>query len=311
MSEFSIAGLRALREVAERGSFTAAADALGYTQSAVSRQVAGLEAAAGAPLFDRAARGSLLTDAGTTLLRHAVGVIDQLDAAQRELEGLQTLATGRLRVGAFATAVASLLPRAMAAFRAQHGAIDVSLREGMSPAQLRRVASGATDLAVVGRLPGQPLDDRGLVLEALLDDPLLIAVARAHPLARQRTVDLDELAGERWIITSTSAGDPFHTLWDSVAWQPQVAFVAREWTAKLGLAAAGLGLTLVPGLAATAARDDVALVRIRSERPAVRTVSLATRADSALPAYARAFADALHEVAAELAVGLQQRIAAR
>src|SRR5271155_5041535 len=117
MAEFSVTGLRVLCEVASRGSFTAAAGSLGYTQSAVSRQVAGLEAAAGAPLFERAPRGVLLTDAGSTLLVHAVGVLEQLDSAKCELTGLRELTSGRLRVGAFPTAIAALLPRAVAAFR--------------------------------------------------------------------------------------------------------------------------------------------------------------------------------------------------
>jgi DNA-binding transcriptional LysR family regulator len=308
MADLTLVGLRVLREVAARGSFTAAADSLGYTQSAVSRQVAALEAAAGAPLFERGSRGVRLTDEGHVLLRHAGGVLDQVDAARRELGDVRGLAKGRLRVGAFPTAVAALLPRALAAFGSRHAGVEISLREGTTPSQLRRLRSGATELAVVGTLPGQPLDRDGLAFEPLLDDPLLLAVARGHALARRRIVDLDDLAGERWIAGSSDASETFLGVWDSLRWQPRVEFVAREWTAKLGLVAAGLGVTLVPGLAASAVRDDVALVRVRSERPPMRTVVLATRAATGPPARVRAFADVLHEVAAELAVDLQGRI---
>ena len=306
--DFSVLGLRVLREVAERGSFTAAAHALDYTQSAVSRQVAGLEAAAGARLFERAPRGVRLTNAGGTLLRHAVGVIDQLEAAKRELTGLGDLATGRLRVGAFPTAAATLMPRAFATFRARHAGVELLLREGTTPVQLRRLAAGATELAVVGSLAGQPLNDQRIVLEPLLEDPLLVALARGHPLARQRAVDLDDLADERWIAGSADASDTLLGVWPSLGWQPHVAFIARDWTAKLGLVAAGLGVTVVPGLAADAVREDVALVRVRSEQPVVRAVSLATRIDAQPTRYARVLRDVLHDVAAELAVELHRRI---
>jgi DNA-binding transcriptional LysR family regulator len=309
MAELTLTGFRVLREVAIRGSFTAAAASLGYTQSAVSRQVATLEAAAGTPLCERTARGVRLTDAGGRLLRRARTVLEEIEAAQRELEGVSETAAGRLRVGAFPTAVAALLPRAMAAFRVRRPAVEVSLREGSSPSQLRRLVSGAADLAVVGVLPeGRPTRDRRLVLEQLLDDPLLLAVGSDHPLARRRSVDLDDLASERWIAGSAKANDTFLGAWKWADWQPRVDYIAREWTAKLGLVAAGLGVTLVPGLAAAAVRRDVALVRIRSERTVSREVLLATRSGASDRADAAAFGERLHEAAAELAAELQRRL---
>lgn len=308
MAEFSVVGLRVLCEVAARGSFTAAARSLGYTQSAVSRQVAGLESAAGAPLFERAPRGVRLTDAGSALLRHAVGALDQLDAAKRELTGMRELATGRLRVGAFPTAIAALLPRAIAAFQARHAGIEVSLREGTTSSQLRRLPAAATQLAVVVATPSRGLDDERISFDPLLEDPLLLALARTHPLARERVVDLNDLAGEQWIAAGTDPGDTLLGVWPALDWEPRVAFIAREWTAKLGLVAAGLGVTVVPGLAATAVREDIALVRVRGGEPATRTIAVATRASSHQPPQTRAFADVLHEVASELAVELQLRL---
>src|SRR3954451_7607495 len=118
MADLNVTGLRVLREVAAQGLVTAAARTLGYTQSAVSRQVGALEAAAGTPLFDRTARGVRLTAPGESLLGRARTVLDELDAAQRELAGMAELATGRLGVGAFPTAMAALVPRALAGFQA-------------------------------------------------------------------------------------------------------------------------------------------------------------------------------------------------
>jgi DNA-binding transcriptional LysR family regulator len=312
MAELSLTGLRLLREVAARGSFTGAAESLGYTQSAVSRQVAVLEAAAGAALFERGARGVSLTDAGSALLPRAGAVLDEVDAARRELEGFSARATGRLRVGAFPTAVAALLPRALASFRVGQPGVEVSLREGSTPSQLRRISAESADVAVVGVLPGGRLQrDQLITLEHLVDDPLLLAVGRDHRLARRRTVDLDELASESWIAAGPKADDTFLGAWQWAEWRPRVDFVAREWTAKLGLVAANLGVTLVPGLAAGAVRPDVALVRIRSDRAATRQVLVATRAGSEQIAPVTAFVGRLHEAAAELAAELQSRLATR
>ncbi|HEY3191212.1 MAG TPA: LysR family transcriptional regulator [Solirubrobacterales bacterium] len=309
MAELTLTGLRVLREVAARGSFTAAADSLGYTQSAISRQVAGLESAAGTPLFERGSRGVSLTDAGHALLRRAGKVLEEVDTAQRELEGMSEGATGRLCVGAFPTAVAALLPRALAAFRERHPGIDVSLREGSTPSQVRRLVSGTADVAVIGVLPeGAPTGDRRIVAEPLLEDPLLLAVGQGHPLARRRVVDLNDLAEERWIAASPKANETYLGAWEWAEWRPRVEFIAREWTAKLGLVSAGLGVTLVPGLAADAVRPDVALVRIRSERPASRTIHVASRAGADPPPHVRVLGDLLHETASELTVQLERRL---
>ncbi len=311
MAEFSLNGLRVLREVAANGSFTAAARSLGYTQSAVSRQVAGLEGAAGVPLFERTARGVRMTDAGTALLHRADTVLDEMDAAERELQGLSRAASARLRVGAFPTAVAALLPRAMRAFRERNPDAVVSLREGSTSTQLRRLVSGSGDVGVISVLPQrQAPRERRVTLEHLIDDPLLLAVGWEHPLARRRTVNLDDLASERWIAGSAKADDSMLGAWQWAGWQPKVELIAKEWTAKLGLVAAGLGVTLVPGLAADSVRPDVSLVRIRSERPASRAVFLARRAQDEAP-HARAFAELLHDIAAQLTAELQRRVATR
>jgi DNA-binding transcriptional LysR family regulator len=311
MGELSLTGLRVLREVAASGSFTAAASSLGYTQSAVSRQVAGLENAAGAQLFERTARGVRLTDAGGALLRRAGTVLAEVDAAQRELDGMSQLASGRLRIGAFPTAVAALLPRTLRAFREGHPEVDASLREGGTSSQIKRLVAGSADVAVISVLPQrQAPGDRRITLEHLIDDPLLLAVGLDHPLARRRTVNLDDLVSESWIAGSPKADDSMLGAWQWAEWRPKVALIAKEWTAKLGLVAAGLGVTLVPGLAADAVRSDVALIRIRSDRPASRTVFVARRATDELP-QVRAFVDLLHEVASQLTTELQRRIATR
>src|SRR6266513_4720528 len=126
----SVARLRILKEVAYRGSFSAAADALSYTQSAVSQQIAALEAETGLPLLERHPRGVSLTAAGQTLVAHAEGILARLDAADAALAAISGLRGGRLRMASFPTAGGTLMPVAIAAFRDAHPEIELSLAEG-------------------------------------------------------------------------------------------------------------------------------------------------------------------------------------
>lgn len=309
MVELTLAGLRVLREVAARGSFTAAAEAMGYTQSSISRQIAGLEAAAGAQLFERETRGVRLTEAGRVLLRHGANVLDQVEAASHELTALRELSTGKVTVGGFPTALTALLPRALAAFSDRHPGVQIALKEGGTPSQLRMLRAGTTDLAVVATSADES-DDPLLTVDPLLQDPLLLAVSREHPLAAAREVDLDALAAYQWIIGKDEVGDPQLGLWQRVDWQPRTRFVVKDWTAKLALTASGLGIALVPGLAAPWVRDDVALLAIRTPDQVLvaRDVGLATRVGTRDLAHVRAIRDLLYYAAAELGRDLEARL---
>jgi DNA-binding transcriptional LysR family regulator len=269
--------LETLCEVARRGSITLAASSLGYTQSAVSRQIATLESATGARLFDRHVRGVELTEAGRCLLSHADAILNRLDAARRDLESLGRVEIGRLRVGAFPTANAALIPMAMAEFAAKHPEVSLSLIEGTTRRQLANLALGDIDLAVVSAFPNQPLDSERFDFVHLLDDPLAVAFPCSHRLARRRSVRLRELSDERW-VAGTSGGDSrsLSPLSLSSEIETRIEFQVGEWTAKLGLVAAGLGITLVPSLAATASRSDIALVPLHPAERAARSVYFAT-----------------------------------
>lgn len=131
--DFSTSSLRVFVEVARLGSFTAAAQTMGYTQSAISRQISALENEAGTALFDRLPRGVRPTEPGRRLLGHAEAVLERLDAARRELTDLRDLATGRLRVGTFATAAAALVPKAIAAFRTTYPTSPSHSKKGSPP----------------------------------------------------------------------------------------------------------------------------------------------------------------------------------
>lgn len=298
--DLSTVWLRVFLVVARHGSFTVAARALGWTQSAVSRQISSLEAAlGGAPLFDRLPRGVRLTEAGRVLVPHAETVAETLHGAARELAALREVAGGRLRFGAFATADAALVPHALAAFRARHPRVRLSREEGLTPGLLDRLAAGHLDLAVVSTTGGAPLES--YELHHLLDESLYVAVPTDHPLAGQEgPVRLGQLADADWISGSPR---PEGTLLEAALRQrfrPRVTHVVGEWTAKQGYVAAGLGVTLVPALAAESVRRDIALLPVLDEGAPARAVYAATaRGRTPTPAV-EAFVGALREAVARI-----------
>jgi DNA-binding transcriptional LysR family regulator len=279
--------LDVFRTVARYGSITAAAGVLRFTQSAVSRQIAALEVELGARVFDRLPRGVALTEEGRALLPHAEAVLDRFATARRELDQLRTLRTGRLRVGAFPTAVAALVPQALTAFRADHADVASSLVAGLTPALLERLASGDADVAVVSAAPDHPID--GFDLHHLLDERLLVAVAGTHRLAHRRTIRISELAEDAFIVGSTTAEDTLMRASVVSGFRPRIDIVAAEWTGKLGCVAAGLGVTLLPALAARSVPADIALLRLHPADESVRRIFAATPAGRTKPAAVTAF----------------------
>lgn len=257
-------GLRVLREVAEQGTLTAAAAALGYTQSAVSRQMAALERTAGVRLLERRRDGVWLTPAGRTLLTHATVALDALDAADRALHKLP-LPSGAVRLGMFISAGAVVVPRALEALRRSRPDIEVTTKEGTSPALVRALRAGTLDLAVVSvRAPFRAPDaeDPPLELTALAETTLLLAVP-AGAFAGRTSVRIEELASQRWIASPSRGDDPLLGVWPGVAGRPRVAHTARDWLTKLQLVAAGCGVTTVPAnLLATAVPAGVRLLAV-------------------------------------------------
>lgn len=276
-TDVSLVALRVFREVAERGTLTSAAAALGYTQSAVSRQIAALERAARAPLLERRRDGVRLTAAGHVVLRRAATVLDEIDATARELAGLPAEA-GTVRLGWFASAGAVLLPRAIAALRRTHPAITVTTREGSTPALVRALRAGSLDLALLASEPPfRPPDAESpaLILQTLTERSLCLAVPATHPLARGDHVDLDDLRGQRWIASPSSGQEKLLGVWPGLDERPEIAHTARDWLAKLHLVAAGCGLTTVPASLAPAMPPGVRVLAVRGGPQEQRRLVLA------------------------------------
>ena len=289
--DFSPTGLRVLREVAQSGSFSAAARVLGYTQSAVSRQVAALEAIAGRPLFERRRDGVVLTPAGARLLARAVRVLDELDAAIRD-GAMPHAEAGPVRLGTFATAAAGLVPAALALLPRD---LVVSVREATTPALTRALRAGTLDLAVLAQTPPfRPPDAEApaLDLTTLAERELVIGVGARHPFAGRRAVEVGELAGQVWVASRSEAGESLLGVWPGLAERPDVRYVVRDWWAKLQLVAAGLAITTLAPVALGVLPDGVRAVAVRGEPQELRRLVLA-RVPGPLDGIAAAVADAL------------------
>jgi DNA-binding transcriptional LysR family regulator len=276
--------MRVLREVAQRGSFSAAAVALSYTQSAVSQQIAALEREAGITLVDRSARGVRLTDAGRALVTHAEAILARLADAEAELEAIAGVRAGRVRLGSFASAGATIMPRAIAAFRAAHPGVEVQLHPAEPDDGLALLRSGEIDIALTITTT---FDDScrlrdGVELTHVLDDPMYVAVPDWHPLARKRNLKLRDLADEQWILGSTgSCPDTqiFLRECERAGFEPGIVFHSDDYLAIQGFVAAGMGVSFIPDLALVALRDDIT-IRSIGARPPARRIMAATLEDS-------------------------------
>jgi DNA-binding transcriptional LysR family regulator len=280
--------LSVFRQVAREGSFTAAAKTLGYTQSAVSRQVAVLEAELGAALFDRLPRGIRLTESGRCLLPHAEALTGRLALAREDLRALRELRAGRLRVGAFPTAGAALVPAAVAAFRVSCPEVSLTLVEGLVRDLVVQLAAGDLDVAIVASAADGLLD--GFTLRHIMDDRMFVAMHPSHRYAGRAQVRLADLAGDDWIA---GRDRPEQTLLASASAtvQPKIAYVIGEWVAKQGFVAAGLGITLIPSLAVSSVRPDIALVPLHPDDLPVRVIYAATPAGITPPPALEPFLD--------------------
>src|SRR3954451_13651146 len=295
--------MRVLREVARRGSFSSAADALAYTQSAVSQQIAALEREAGIRLVERNARGVRLTDAGRALVEHADAILARLADAEAELEAIAGLRGGRLRLAAFPSAGATIMPEAIARFRERHPGVELTLEPAEPEPSLAKLRTGEVDVALDITAGYREPGDDGIERAHLLDDPMYVALPQGHPHARKRDLSLEELADESWILGTTGScpdASIFLRSCQLAGFEPRVAFNSDDYFAIQGFVAAGMGASFIPDLALISVRDDV-VVRSLGSRPPVRVIWAATLRDSYRSPAKQAMLDVLAEVAGEFA----------
>ncbi len=297
----NVTRLSVLREVARHGSFSAAAEALSYTQSAISQQIAALEAETGTKLLERRPRGVLLTSAGQALVAHTEGILARLDAAEAELSAIAGLNGGRLRMASFPTAGATLMPLAIATFRARHPEVRLTLAEGEPEEIAPRLHAGELDLALLFDFGEGPdaLVEGDLTRVQLLEDPMYLALPSEHPLAAKAAVRLEDLEGEAWVQTSQSSPCARHVVRSchAAGFEPNVSFESDDYQTVQGLVAAGVGVALIPELALSSVRADIA-IRALAPRTPVRQVIAAMPAQVRLTPAAPAMLEILEQAAA-------------
>ena len=289
--------MRVLREVAIKGSFSAAADALSFTQSAISQQIAALEREAGTTLVQRSARGVRLTEAGEAVVRHTEAIMARLAEAEAELEAIAGLRGGRLRTAAFESAGATLMPLAIAAFRQKHPAVELSMSLSEPEDCVPLLRSGELDLGIVFESAVKHADD-GIERVHLLEDPMYLVMPSDHPLANRRRVRLADLAGEAWI-----GGQPdcecnrlISRACAVAGYAPRFAFETDDYTAMQGFVAAGVGVSLIAELGLTTVRDDIVVRDLGRDTP-VRQIYAATLSEGYRSPATQAMLEILRDVA--------------
>jgi DNA-binding transcriptional LysR family regulator len=269
-----------LREVATRGSFAAAAEALAFTPSAVSQQVAALERETGTRLVERGVRPVRLTDAGRALVGHAEAVLARLEEAQQELGEIAALRRGRLRLASFPTAIATLVPRAVALFSERHPDVELTVLDDHRQGLLPRLARWELDLVLVYDHEALPETAVDLERTHLLDDPFDLIVPDRHPLARRASIALEELADETWIGGTPDgayARIVLHSC-QAAGFEPRVVFGSDDYNAVQAFVAVGLGVAMLPHLALAFMRPGLA--RVALVEPPVRRIVAARLAAS-------------------------------
>ncbi len=267
--------LRILCEVARQGSFSAAAAELGYTQPAISRQIATLEAEVGTLLVRRVPQGAVLTDAGRLLVSRGEAILARLADVELELKALAGLDGGQLRMASFASAAASVLPLAIAEFRRRHPAIEINVVMADPIESLPRLRAGELDLAI----SHDPItaadaigdgDPAGFEVVHLFDDPMYVALPLGHSLSGSDPLELASFADDPWMLATTNSCPDsmlFLRACHDAGFEPQIAFQNDDYPAILGFVAAGVGVALVPDMVARGVRDDVVIRRLEPQAP--------------------------------------------
>jgi|tagenome__1003787_1003787.scaffolds.fasta_scaffold20767508_2 DNA-binding transcriptional LysR family regulator len=268
--------LSTFREVAVRGSFSEAATALGYTQPAVSQHIGRLERELGTRLLDRKARAVHPTPAGDVLLRHAATLLDGARRAEDDVRSFAGAQRPRVRLGAFQSAASGLLPEVARELRQTPIRLEFRIVEP-GPA-LDDLRAGRLDVALATEsdlTPAAPVD--GVDLLPVCEDEMLVVVPVDHRLAHHAVVDLADLRDEPWVITEVGG-----TCADSnvvlracrdAGFDPDIRLETDDYHALQGMAAAGMGVAMLPRMATTSVRDDVVVLTLRGRAPVRRILA--------------------------------------
>jgi molybdate transport repressor ModE-like protein len=258
---------RLMEAIAQEGSLSGAAKAIGHSQPSVSQQVQQLERLLNTPVLVRTRGGVTFTEAGKVLLRHGTSILASARLAASEVEAVAGLRAGRVRVASFPSAAATLLPKAFADMRKDHPGVSFTLLEGEPDRALNLLRNGECDIAIVYTYANSNPDGAPHGLDLMPDEvaiPLVeefvrVAVPVDHPRANDKTVELSDLAGDTWIAGCPDCRGNLLALCDRAGFAPEIGFETDDYVALQGLVEAGLGVALVPDLMLAASHRDFPL----------------------------------------------------
>ncbi|MBV9003646.1 MAG: LysR family transcriptional regulator [Solirubrobacterales bacterium] len=297
--------LRVFREVASRGSFSAAARELAFTQPGISHHVKQLERELGVALIERSPRGIRLTPPGRALYEHAEALLTRLDDAERDVVEIARLGGGTLRMVAFPSAAATLVPPAVASFRARHPSVELKLAEADPPVSLPDLVAGSWDLALAYEYPLLRLPrDPALEFEPMFSDAMACCLPVDHALAGESQIELEWLAGEIFVAPyDCVCREALAHASRRAGFTPDVASETNDYMAMQALVEARVGIAVMPRLVASmAVRERVAIVPLAAGT-LTRTASIVSRRAGFRSAASTTMRAVLHEVAAGLAAG--------
>jgi DNA-binding transcriptional LysR family regulator len=296
---YEVRRLRLLRELAAHGTIAATAQACSLTPSAVSQQLSLLEREAGTPLLVRDGRRLVLTEAARVLVASTERVLEELERARAEVSALREGVRGTLRLSSFPSAAVALAAPAIAACRAAHPDLRVQLDEREPEDAVRGLRQHACDVALVYEYNLLPrLPDEGVLLQRLLEEPLMAAVPPGHERLADSPLALADLAEEPWIAPRSD--DALRTVLEracqQAGFEPRLDYASDDFTVIMSLVEAGLGVSLVPRLVAEPLSTNVRLCEVAGLR-LTRRISVAARAgaarDPAVAAVTAALRDAV------------------
>jgi LysR family hydrogen peroxide-inducible transcriptional activator len=290
--------LRYFVAVARTGSFSRAAGQCHVSQPSLSQQIQKLERSVGQRLFDRLGRRAALTDAGRLLLEQAQAILESVEDVERRLRDADEHQGGRLSVGAIPTIAPYLLPLVVPSFLKKYPRVELTIQEDVTLHLLEAMVAGDLDLALVAL----PINDEHVQSEALFTEPLLLAVARKHRLAKRRRITLDDFRTERFILLNE-----MHCLSDQVlsfckahGCQPWIACRGEQITTVQSMIAMDQGVSLLPDMARRVDHDKRRVYRPLADHKPQRTVGVIWRQRRRHGPIAERFLAQLRLLAAEL-----------
>jgi len=246
--------LRIVRAIAEHGTISKAARALGYSQPALSQHLTRAQSRIGLALIVRSGRGVRLTEAGRALASHAVTILNAVDAASAELAELAGLSSGTVRIAAFPTASSTVIPRLIRQLRQQHPNLTVNYVEAEPPQALQLLRDGTADVAITFSYPGDRADphlsrDGAHTTVPLFTEPVVLVLPDSHPLASADRVSLGDLANDAWIAGCALCRGHLLALCEVEGFAPEIELETDNALAVLNFVSRGLGVALLPQLA--------------------------------------------------------------